>query len=638
MDSFLTLRAQYLLLALLASTSCLSHAHDDLMFESLISPIVLSASKLPQLQTEAPASITVIDRALIEASGATQIAELFRLVPGMQVGNSRGNFPVVAYQGLTSEFPQGIQVVIDGSSVYSPIFGGVIWSALPLAIEDIERIEIVRGPNSASFGANAFQGVINITTTHPSQSPRIESSFRVNNNQYERAFFRYADTNISGKTDYRISTSSEKSDGYKGLPDDFSKDAAYARVDIRVNTRNALQLNFSALDSKRQTRHPDPLSAGLAFDIKRDRNESTQFAQITWEHQTADEQQIKTLLSFHHFDGKDKYNTFLGPLDITSESTTWNLEVEHLLEISPSQRIVWGIGAVHESVYVPFRLNTDKPHKNIRFRIFGNVETRLSKQLILNTGALVEHEQISGTNISPKITLNYLASLNHSYRLTATKAFRTPVITEESRNITFFNNILQLSAGNLKPETVTSIEAGYHGIYWVNTLNADVKLFHNRYKQLINNGLGNALPVLANIDSAQTYGAEFEINYRPNRNNILHAGYAITQVTDASNERLNSSIPKHNFNILFSHQYGNGWRSGFEYYYMSQMQYLGGQNDPQGVFKRLDLSVSKLIKLSNNHTINISLDAQFALNKNTDLHEHATADNLIFLKVEYRAI
>jgi len=398
MDSLFTYRTRHLLLALLASTSCVSYAHNaDLLFDNQIAPIVLSASKLPQLQTEAPASITVIDRALIEASGATQIAELFRLVPGMQVGNSRGNFPVVAYQGLTSEFPQGVQVVIDGSSVYSPIFAGVIWSALPVAIEDIERIEIVRGPNNASFGANAFQGVINITTIHASQVAGLTTSFRINNDHSERAFFRYASTQPDGKLSSRISLSSEKKEGYKKLSDDFSKEALSGRVDFRFNTHNTLQINFAALDSKRQTQNP---RIETPFDPKRDRNESTQFAQITWEHQTSDAQQISTHLSFHHFDGKDKYNTPMGILDISSESTTWNLDVEHLMQLSDTQRLVWGSGLIHEAVYAPFRLGSTSTKTNTRMRLFGNLETRLTEQFILNTGGLVEREHLTGSFIA----------------------------------------------------------------------------------------------------------------------------------------------------------------------------------------------------------------------------------------------
>jgi iron complex outermembrane receptor protein len=635
MDSFITSQLRVVVLASLASISSVSYAeHHDIFFDNHTVPIVLSASKLPQLQTEAPASITIIDRALIEASGANQVAEIFRLVPGMQIGNARGNFPVVAYQGLTSEFPQGVQVVIDGSSVYSPVFGGVIWSTLPIAIEDIERIEIVRGPNNASFGANAFQGVINITTIHASQVKGLTTSFRVNNNQSERAFLRFADSHADGQLDYRISLASEKKEGYKNFTDNFSKDELSARVDLRVDTHNTLQFNFSALDSKRQTKNPLP--EDIPFDPKRNRNESSHFAQMTWEHQTNNEQQVNTHLSFHHFDGKDKYDVALETLDATSESTTWIFDVEHILKLNNTHRLVWGLGATHESVYAPFRINSTSTKTNTRFRVFGNLESKLTSKLYLNTGALVEHEQISGANVSPRVTLNYLSSPNHAYRLTATKAFRTPVVTEDERNIVLLGAPLQISAGHLKPETVTSFEAGYHGIYWSNSFNADLKLFQNHYKQLINNDLSNSLPLLDNLDKAKTYGAELELNYRPNRKNIFHAGYAYTQVKQSTDNRLNKSTPKHNFNLLFSHQYSNGWRSGVEYYYMSDMQYLGGQNDPQETFQRLDLSTGKLLKLANNQSIDISLDIELALNKNNDLHEQAVADNLVYLKVEYR--
>lgn len=631
MDRFSLSHLNLVALAFSVSVSGASYAdHEDIFFDNHIVPIVLSASKLPQPQTEAPASITVIDRALIKASGATQIAEIFRLVPGMQVGNSRGNFPVVAYQGLTSEFPQGIQVVIDGSSVYSPIFGGVIWSTLPIELEDIERIEVVRGPNNASFGANAFQGVINITTTHASQAPNLTTSIRVNNNQSERAFFQYAGALYENRLDYRVSLASEKKEGYKQFTDNFSKEALSGRVDFRVNTHNTLQLNFSALDSKRQTQHPSLITTN---DPKRDRNESSHYAQITWEHQTNDEQQINSRFSFHHFDGKDKYD-----LDLTSESTTWAFDLEHILSLNQAQRLVWGFGATHESVYAPFRINSTNTQTNSRARLFGNLESTLSEKIILNVGGLVENDQLSGTHASPRITLNYLASPSHSYRLTATKAFRTPVITEEERDIVITPpTSIQVSAGNLKPETITSIEAGYHGVYWGNTLNADVKLFRSHYKQLINNELSNATFILDNLDNAKTYGAEFEVNYRPNRNNILHAGYAFTRVSQATNNRLKSSIPKHNLNLLFSHQYDNGWHAGIEYYYMSSMQYLGAQNDLQNAFQRIDLSLGRVFKFSNNRSLDITADFQFALAENTDLHQQAAADNLIYLGVEYRA-
>ena len=134
-------------------------------------PVVLSASRLVQPLADAPGAVTIIGRDLIKASGAREIVDLFRLVPGFQVGMAYGSAPVVAYHGLADEYSRHMQVLVDGRSVYSPYFlGSITWNSLRLSLDDIERIEVLRGSNSAAYGANAFMGVINIVTRHPSQS------------------------------------------------------------------------------------------------------------------------------------------------------------------------------------------------------------------------------------------------------------------------------------------------------------------------------------------------------------------------------------------------------------------------------------------------------------------------------------
>jgi iron complex outermembrane receptor protein len=135
-------------------------------------PRVLTVSRLSQSLVDAPAAVTVIDRETIRASGIVDIPEIFRLVPGFYVGTNAGFVQntnhVVSYHGMTTAYSGAMQVLINGRSVYSPLYGGVQWSELPLAIADIERIEITRGPNAASYGANSFFGVINIITQNPS--------------------------------------------------------------------------------------------------------------------------------------------------------------------------------------------------------------------------------------------------------------------------------------------------------------------------------------------------------------------------------------------------------------------------------------------------------------------------------------
>jgi len=153
-------------------------SEEDLYFGSL--PVVATVSRLPQPLRDAPGSVTVIDREMIRASGARGISDLLRLVPGFQVTPLNTEAPRVVYHGLSDEeYSPRVQVLIDGRSQYSPLFrGGVNWNTLPVAIEDIERIEVVRGSNSAAFGSNAFLGVINIITQDASQARG--ASFGVN--------------------------------------------------------------------------------------------------------------------------------------------------------------------------------------------------------------------------------------------------------------------------------------------------------------------------------------------------------------------------------------------------------------------------------------------------------------------------
>ncbi len=119
-------------------------------------PVVLSANRLRHSLSDVPAAVTVIDKAMIKASGVKKIVELFRLVPGMQVGSRREMLASASYHGMSDEYARGMQVLVDGHSIYNAAFGGVFWTDYPLLIEDIERVEVIRGPAASSYGPNAF--------------------------------------------------------------------------------------------------------------------------------------------------------------------------------------------------------------------------------------------------------------------------------------------------------------------------------------------------------------------------------------------------------------------------------------------------------------------------------------------------
>jgi iron complex outermembrane receptor protein len=143
-------------------------AEEDMFFSEL--PIVASVSRLPQRLADAPTSVTVIDREMIRSLPIRDLNDIFRLVPGFQTYPNNTEAARVTYHGLTDEeFSPRLQVLVDGRSMYSSAFrNGVNWAVIPVAIEDIERIEVVRGTNAVSYGSNAFLGVINIITVDPS--------------------------------------------------------------------------------------------------------------------------------------------------------------------------------------------------------------------------------------------------------------------------------------------------------------------------------------------------------------------------------------------------------------------------------------------------------------------------------------
>mgnify|MGYP001032562420 CR=1 FL=1 len=139
-------------------------------------PTVTSATRLTQHLSDAPVSMTVIDRATILASGAQTVPDLFRLVPGFQVAHVNTNKYAVTYHGHSDDFPRRLEVMIDGRSVYMPLISSPDWTSLGLKLDDIEKIEIVRGSNTATHGSNAFLGAINIITKHPSTESKVSGS------------------------------------------------------------------------------------------------------------------------------------------------------------------------------------------------------------------------------------------------------------------------------------------------------------------------------------------------------------------------------------------------------------------------------------------------------------------------------
>ncbi len=664
---------------------------DDLSYFNTDIPIILSATRLAQPQTEAPATITLIDRQMIKLSGAKAIPELFRLVPGMHVNYFRGNTPTVGYQGLNSQFPQGVQVLVDGRSMYNPLFGGVNWRSFPISIDEIERIEVIRGSNSTSFGSNAFQSVVSITTTHANQTNGVQLKSTVGERGYQRSYLRLGHS--FSDVDFRLSASHTDNNGYDNNPDDSRQDMLSARLDYQITPFDSLQINASATNTLVETVNPDPSDFGtIGFDPsdpQRNFDESNFVLHSKWTHLTQTEQQFITQLSFARFKTKDAFSSSFtdpnfGPALINVDYTTafdrWDFEFEHQLKPSEKTRLTWGLSLRSDRSYLPLWTGTRSKHDNSLQRLFSNLEWRPIKDLIINTGVLLEHSQRIGDDFAPRLAANYLLTPYQSLRFIASESFRSPAITESDIDAELVTHItggpfqslsplvtpiFEYTKG-IKPEVVNSFELGYHGLFIDNALTLDLKLYRNEYDRLISDikcpsceegslagipfsqfpsNIGGPIdpPInvrtLLNRHQVNVNGYEIEINYKPNKQNLLHMGYAynhakIGHITSGDLETIRASFPSDVFNVLLAHTFDSGLWGSVAFYYTGSLENLDS-GQPQGPMRRLDLNTGKTFQVAEGQNVELNLSLQLALDKNKDFLDEFVLDNRAFIEVNY---
>jgi iron complex outermembrane receptor protein len=243
--------------ALLVSDALLADEYDDFELDAPFVldddiPVVLTASRLKQPRAEVPASVTVIEAAQIAAWGVRTLPELMRFVPGMSMGHGDDeNNASIAYHASNPSIMRRLQVLVDGRSVFKAGIASVVWDDIPVAMEDILRIEVTRGPNAASYGANSFLGVINIVTKHPGDTLGTRVRYRNGNNGVDDAFVSYSGE--SNQNSYRITAQIRADDGYDGRyarngDDDYRDSKRHGFITAYFNrpVDSTTQLNMQA--------------------------------------------------------------------------------------------------------------------------------------------------------------------------------------------------------------------------------------------------------------------------------------------------------------------------------------------------------------------------------------------------------
>ena len=486
-------------------------------------PVVLSVSRLSQRLDETPGAVTVIDRAMIRRSGARDVADLMRLVPGFQTSMSfELAGPQASYHGAFGGFSNRIQVLVDGRSVYSPYFVGSVEAGLQsVALQDIERIEVLRGSNSAAYGARAFLGVINIVTRDSADTAGAQLRISRGSDGIQDTGARIG--GASGNTTYRLSVDRRADDGLQGAAGRNQIDRIGLRADFRPDATDEIQLRAGFLS----------MGTGKGFannidDPVRDTRYGSGYAQVDWRRSLNADQDLALSYSHSGESYQDKVPFSLIPIgindsidvDASGRSGSDNLSLQHTWRQSPTFRLVWGAEFRREAITSRPIFSTEDALITDFKRLFTNAEWRPTAELVLNAGAMAEKNSVSGDSLAPRLMLNWHFAQGQTLRVGASNAYRPPSDYEKFADVRYYWNgqllrVTTHASGNLQPEHIFAREIGYLGTVPSLNLQFDVRLFHERITDFIRQ-LNTAMPKdYANLDNFAIRGLEYELKWQP---------------------------------------------------------------------------------------------------------------------------
>lgn len=559
-------------------------------------PVVLSPSRLPQPLADSPSSVTIVDRDMIRASGFTQVADLFRLVPGFSVAYNSSLLPSATYHCLGDGYARRFQVLIDGRSIYSPDFGQVSWRNLPLALDDIERIEVIRGPAGASYGANAFMGVINIITRSGELgAPYVEAGLGDHGQ-------RLLNAKLSGKSEafnWRLSSGIRLDDGLQqAMPDDVRERYVDWKSELQLNSQQVLILQTGLAHTRQETDFTPY-------------NQHHGYINLGWKYtQSADSE---FALTYSHT--QENFSDKPG-IDLSYRAARHNLNAQWHGSVSSALRASLGAEYRRDSVQSDFYYSMPDTITEDSWRVYGNGEWKLNTQWLLNFGAMAERTHTGEDQLSPRLTLNYKPSREQAFRLEYNRAYRVPTFYEllaqnyvEFPDGTFGSSngtteIFQtLLAQSLRPERVTS-----HALGWLlqlpsHGLQVDARLFHDRYENLIDvlfvsSGDGNDFiyQFLNMSDAVNLHGVEFQIEWRPSSSTriLFTPSWARVRSSDSTIE---DSAPPFSFSLLLDQKINANWRASAGYYHSGAMTWLGGGSRVE-VSNRVDARLAYQTKIN----------------------------------------
>ncbi len=513
---------------------------DSLSLEELVNIKVTSVSKKKEDLWGASSAIYVITQEDIRRSGATNIPESLRIVPGLHVAHLDSNTWAVTSRGFNSRFANKLLVLIDGRTIYSSVFSGVFWDAHDTVLEDIDRIEVIRGPGATIWGANAVNGVINIITKKAQDTEGLLVSSGAGTEERGFGTFRYGGK-IRKKGNFRVFGKYYNRDEFVGFEGERAADESEAarggfRMDLDLSEKDTLTAQGNIYSGESGNRIKDNLLLpnppfATSFD---DETLVTGGHFLTkWERTLSNDSNLSLQLYFDRESRDFQGNGLEFTLD------TYDAEFQHRFHWGKRQEITWGLN--HRYIVDSFENSgniiftpDDRLNYNTAFFVQDAIQI-IPEKLRLTLGSKFSANNYTGFEYQPSAKLAWTPNTKHTLWGSVSRAVRTPSrvtdsvkVNNRTVNIAGFNTVIQ-NTGSLDydSEDLLAFESGYR-IKVTEKLSFDIASFFNIYNEILTaeqesfgfDRVGRTLvPVVPlsfdNKGSGESYGIEWMAQWQP---------------------------------------------------------------------------------------------------------------------------
>lgn len=540
----------------------LADSHDplEMNLEQLMQIDVFSVSRKAEDAFSAASAIYVITAENIRRSTATSVPELLRVVPGLQVARVDASRWAISARGINDVFANKLLVLVDGRTIYSPLFSGVYWDEHMLPLEDIQRIEVIRGPGAAAWGANAVNGVINILTKNAGDTTGgiIRGG---GGNEHETSLFARQGVVIGENSAFRVYGSYDEFGGSRDVMDESINDDWWSgrggvRFDVDAGESDSLTFQGEVYDGRGrdvQSIPAGPFAPPTTVETRR--SISGGFFQGTWEHNFSDDSELDLKL----FYDRAKHGGIAF-----SEIDTWDFDFQHSYTGLVDHSIVWG---------AEFRLVQDEiiadevfsivPASRTSRRVGVFVQDQIeivAGKSSLTIGSKFEENDYTGFEIQPTVRLTYTPTDRQTLWASVSRAVRTPSRHEDG--IMVRTGAVPLPDGSmgiltingepdLGSEELLAYEAGYR-LRVSRSILVDVATFFNVYDNLrtaedgmpvaVPGGLSTIPTVFDDQASAETYGIEVLAQWQVLESCRLEAGYSFIELDASLNSGSTDSV------------------------------------------------------------------------------------------------